>query len=155
MESITVELNLGGMVHRFLIEARVGVYDIQPDVNMHSAMDYISLAINVAKKSKVKDVVECNQEIMLKLNREQEIALDFPKAIENREFVVYYQPKVDLDTSELCGGEALVRWIKNGKLLPPAEFIPLFEQDGSICRLDFYVLDQVCRDIKAWKQKGK
>ena len=44
--------------------------------------------------------------------------------------------------------------IKNGKVVPPADFIPLFERDGSVCRLDFYVLDQVCRDIKAWKQQG-
>lgn len=154
LEGITVEITLGGMVHSFLIESRIGMYDIQPGENMHPVMNCISLAINAARKSKGRSVVEFNQEILEKINHEQEISADFPKAIENREFMVYYQPKVDLDTCELCGGEALVRWIKNGKVVPPADFIPLFERDGSVCRLDFYVLDQVCRDIKAWKQQG-
>lgn len=154
LEGISVEVNLGGMVHSFLLESRIGMYDIQPGENMHPVMNCISLAINAARKSKGRSVVEFDQEILEKINHEQEISADFPKAIENREFIVYYQPKVDLDTCELCGGEALVRWIKNGKVVPPADFIPLFERDGSVCRLDFYVLDQVCRDIKAWKQQG-
>ncbi|MBO5082510.1 MAG: GGDEF domain-containing protein [Lachnospiraceae bacterium] len=154
LEGISVEVNLSGMLHSFLIESRIGMYDIQPGENMHPVMNCISLAINAARKSKGLNVVEFNQEILEKINHEQEISADFPKAIENREFVVYYQPKVNLDTCELCGGEALVRWIKNGKVVPPADFIPLFERDGSVCRLDFYVLDQVCRDIKAWKQQG-
>ena len=56
----------------------------------------------------------------------------FREAIKNREFVVYYQPKVDMKTNKLCGCEALVRWIKDGKLIPPFKFIPVLEEEGSI-----------------------
>ena len=63
--------------------------------------------------------------------------------LDNDEFKVYYQPKVETDTYHLIGAEALVRWYRKGKLISPCEFIPIIEQNGSICNLDFYVLEQV------------
>ena len=78
----------------------------------------------------------------------------FPKALENREFVVYYQPKVTLEDNCLCGCEALVRWFRDGVMVPPMQFIPVLEWEGSVCKLDFYVLDQVCRDVQEWMAKG-
>jgi EAL domain-containing protein (putative c-di-GMP-specific phosphodiesterase class I) len=74
--------------------------------------------------------------------------------LENKEFEVYYQPKVNLDTNELCGSEALVRWRRAERLLQPEEFIPILEREGSVCALDFYVLERVCENIRVWLDKG-
>ena len=70
------------------------------------------------------------------------------------EFKAYYQPKVDTETYQIVGAEALARWEHEGRLVPPVEFVPVLEQNGMICMLDFYVLEQVCKDIRDWLQKG-
>jgi EAL domain-containing protein (putative c-di-GMP-specific phosphodiesterase class I) len=54
----------------------------------------------------------------------------------------------------LVGAEALVRWVRDGKVISPGEFIPVIEQDGSVCKLDFYMLEHVCRDIRSWLSMG-
>lgn len=82
------------------------------------------------------------------------ISTMFPDAIRNEEFVVYYQPKVSLSDNKLCGCEALTRWVKDGNIVSPADFIPVLEREGTICKLDFYVLDKACADIKRWLETG-
>ena len=83
-----------------------------------------------------------------------EISSVFPDTLIREEFAVYYQPKVGLSDNSLCGCEALTRRIRNGKIISPADFIPVLEREGTICRLDFYVLDKVCADIKRWLDMG-
>ncbi len=62
------------------------------------------------------------------------------EALEKREFQVYLQPKLELSTQTICGAEALVRWIHPVEgIIPPNEFIPLFETNGFIIQLDLYV----------------
>jgi len=79
----------------------------------------------------------------------------FYKALSQREFVVYYQPKVNTYSKQLCGAEALVRWkLPDGSLRPPMEFIPVLEKNGSICKLDFYVLEETCRLLRFCKEEG-
>ena len=69
----------------------------------------------------------------------------FEEAIRNEEFVVYLQPKYSVETEEIVGAEALVRWKRaEGTMVSPGEFIPLFEKDGLIVRLDEYVFRKVC-----------
>lgn len=79
----------------------------------------------------------------------------FPQAIKNEEFLVYYQPKVLLNSYKLTGAEALCRWKHDGKLVPPGDFIPVLENSHLICELDFYMLDHVCRDIRGWLDTNK
>ncbi len=68
------------------------------------------------------------------------------EALNNREFSVVYQPKIDFNTLKVGGAEALVRWFpKEGRTIFPDEFIPVFEQNGFILSLDLYVLEEVCR----------
>ena len=84
----------------------------------------------------------------------KETIAKFSDAIKNKEFLVYYQPKVDMTTNKLCGCEALVRWMHDGKLIPPFSFIPILEDEGYITELDFYVFEKVCEDISVWVSKG-
>ncbi|XOQ43690.1 MAG: Putative signaling protein [Clostridium sp.] len=77
-------------------------------------------------------------------------------AMKNKEFVVYYQPKYSVADETLCGAEALVRWkTDDDTLVPPGEFIPVFERKGKIAKLDRYIFRQVCRDIRKWTDEGR
>lgn len=79
----------------------------------------------------------------------------FESALRNEEFRVFYQPKVSLYNYEMIGAEALCRWFHNGVVIPPGSFIPALEQGDDICRLDFYMLDHACRDIRRWLDEGR
>ncbi len=77
------------------------------------------------------------------------------KALEQRQFIVYYQPKCKIDSSEFIGAEALVRWIHPEQgFMSPGLFIPLFEKNGFITKLDKYVWEEACRQNKEWLDLG-
>ena len=76
-------------------------------------------------------------------------------AIENDEFVVYLQPKFDIEKETILGAEALIRWnYKHKELLSPGRFIPFFEKDGSIGKVDDIVLKKVCEALSKWEKEG-
>ena len=77
-------------------------------------------------------------------------------AIEKDEFVVYLQPKYDIHTEKIKGAEALIRWnYRSRQFLLPYRFIPFFERDGSIGKIDDIVLKKVCATLARWKEEGK
>ena len=78
------------------------------------------------------------------------------RAIENEEFLVYYQPKYDPRTDELRGAEALIRWKapEEENMISPGRFIPIFEKNGFITEIDHYMLSHVAKDQKAWLDAG-
>jgi EAL domain-containing protein (putative c-di-GMP-specific phosphodiesterase class I) len=83
------------------------------------------------------------------------VQLLFPDALRNEEFSVYYQPKVDIRTGEIIGAEALCRWFHEGEMISPDAFIPMLEETNDICKLDFYMLEHACRDIRRWMDEGR
>lgn len=112
------------------------------------------LAKNEVKGSLTTKYKFCDETVKLRVEyRNMEIA--FKKAMEKHEFQVWYQPKYDMRTGEICGAEALVRWQKaDGSIISPGSFIPVFENTGQIIELDEEVLRIVCRDIKELRDKG-
>ncbi|MBF0427410.1 MAG: diguanylate cyclase [Magnetococcales bacterium] len=84
---------------------------------------------------------------------EMEVALR--AALENGEFRLYYQPKIDIATRRVVGAEALVRWQKaDGTLVPPNDFIPLAESTGLIVPMGKWILYEACRQNKRWLDEG-
>ena len=79
----------------------------------------------------------------------------FPEALRKEEFFAVYQPKYNIKTGKIIGAEALCRWRHNGELVTPGGFIPALEETNDICILDFYMLAQVCRDIRRWLDEGR
>ena len=87
------------------------------------------------------------------LRREVEANLD--AALAAHEFVVYLQPQFSAAGGGVTGAEALVRWDDPRRgLLPPGDFIPVLEENGSITELDFYVLEEVCLFLREWLDAG-
>ncbi len=79
----------------------------------------------------------------------------FEEALAQRQFEVWYQPKYSPATGQLVAAEALVRWRRpDGVLVPPGRFIPLFEKNGMIAKLDGYIFDSVCAQQRAWMDEG-
>ncbi|WP_313527270.1 EAL domain-containing protein [Anaerotignum sp.] len=86
---------------------------------------------------------------------EQFIISNMKSALLNEEFVVYFQPKFDLVSEQICSAEALVRWMHPVKgMIPPNRFIKSFEKNGFITDLDFYVWEQTCKWIRSWIDRG-
>lgn len=90
------------------------------------------------------------------IQENRELEEHFETALENEEFEIWYQPKYSAHSRKLVGAEALVRWRRaDGALIPPLKFIPLFERNGNIIRLDEYVFRAVCRQQKEWQKQGQ
>jgi diguanylate cyclase (GGDEF)-like protein/PAS domain S-box-containing protein len=76
------------------------------------------------------------------------------RALERREFRLFYQPKIDARSGRLAGVEALLRWQRNGELVQPGQFIPLAERSSLILDIGAWVIDEACRQLRAWMDAG-
>jgi len=117
--------------------------------------DRAALAAKTVKGHYMKSYAFYDDKMRLSIENEQNIINEMSDALENNEFVPYYQPKYDVKTNKPVGAEALARWIHPTKgFISPGVFIPIFEKNGFISKLDFYIWECVCKQLKEWKDKG-
>lgn len=117
--------------------------------------DRAALAAKTVKGHYMKSYAFYDDKIRLFIENEQNIINEMSDALENNEFVPYYQPKYDVKTNKPVGAEALARWIHPTKgFISPGVFIPIFEKNGFISKLDFYIWECVCKQLKEWKDSG-
>lgn len=143
---------------RVKVSASAGVYMIPAGFIMQNPgeiMDKIIAASQAARSGVKAHVVYFDDELQARRERFMRIQQRFPEALGNEEYHVFYQPKIDLLTGKLAGAEALCRWFRDGEVFVPNDFIPTLEMSTEICKLDFYMLDHVCRDIRRWMDGGK
>ncbi len=134
---------------------RCSIYKIRPEDTIDTVLNSCTMAMSKLRFEKaVDDFIEYEDEMFDNILKDGDILTSYKKAINNGEFCVYYQPKVDIRNNSLCGAEALVRWIKDGQLIPPSMFVPLLESEGLITALDMYVYERVCKDIREWEEAG-
>lgn len=138
------------------IKISCGVYVID-DFNMDIAEMY-DRAFMAAKNCKGKfidNISYYNESMIENLKKEQFVINEVNKALEEEQFVVFLQPKINLITNKCFGAEALVRWKHPEKgMLSPAEFIPIYERNGIIGRLDQYMWRHVCKLLRKWIDEG-
>ena len=138
------------------IKLRMGVMPWETDITPRQQLEQANLACNMSRGRYNEHVVVFDSHIRDRNIYEQQLKNDLDRAIAGDEIEVYYQPKFDIrsDIPELCGAEALVRWNHpDHGLIPPDDFIPLFEQTGQITELDQYVWKNVAADITRWKKE--
>ncbi len=141
---------------KVFISATVGYYLIPEDVKSEEdVMDNVSIAYNQAKNVTREAYVIYTEELADRIKEGKELEELFPQALEDEEFVAYYQPKVALKDYTLAGAEALCRWFHNGQMVMPGKFIPVFERSKAVTLLDFYMLERVCKDMRQWMDAGK
>ena len=142
---------------RVVLSACAGVYIIPPEfkyVNYGSIVQVIYPTCQTAKLEKEGTIVYASKKSVEQKENISRVRRHFEEALEKEYFHAYYQPKVDVQSGKLVGAEALCRWIYEGQIVPPMEFIPVLENNMDICRLDFYMLDRVCKDIRRWLDQG-
>ena len=136
------------------MSAYAGIHNIDADdVSGEVVISNAYEALNYGKSSGTR-VTYMNSELSAMIKDDKKFSSDIPIAMANEEFVAFYQPKVNSKTNTLCGAEALVRWIRNGQLIPPGKFIPIMETKDLMCDMDFYMLRHVCADIAGWIELG-
>lgn len=142
-------------------EARIicmmGVYLINDTSKTLSAMmDCANTARKSIKNAHQSSYAFFNQEIEAINIREHHLTQIMKQSLQNKEFVVYYQPKINIHTKLCIGLEALVRWKRSEtEIIPPNDFIPLFERNGFITEIDLFVLETVCIQIREWLKEGR
>ena len=94
--------------------------------------------------------------IYKKIYKQNYIENNMQSSLDNNEFRLFLQPKVDPKINKVIGAEALVRWIKDdGTVIYPNEFIPLFEKNGFCEKLDLYMIEKACQKIRSWIDNNK
>lgn len=139
------------------IKASYGVYIIDDsEMDISEMYDRAYLAAKSCKGQFVENVVYYNENMIENMKHEQYIINQVNRAITEEQFVVFLQPKVDLATGKPYGAEALVRWNHPQKgLMFPGDFIPVYERNGIIGRLDQYMWTKVCMLLRKWLDEGK
>lgn len=135
------------------VKLHAGIYRVtDTDMPVGLMCDRAAVAVRSIKNNYVKRWINYDSRLNYILE-EQELVNDMQAALDNREFFVMYQPIVDSATKKIVSAEALVRWQHPVRgLISPGVFIPLFEHNGFITNLDYYVCEEVCRFL-AWQQE--
>lgn len=123
--------------------------------SLDEMMNHVMAALRRAKDIHQNNIWFFDKELHRKEVMENYVETHMNQAVRDREFHLFLQPKVDLMSGKISGAEALVRWIKaDGEMIYPDQFIPLFESNGFCVRLDMYMVETVCRQIRQWQDMG-
>lgn len=131
-----------------------GVYVVQHVQSPNLIIDKANIARRCAKGNYDNAYVTYNQNLESLSERERQIENRSAFALENNEFIPFLQPKFDVDTNEVVGVEALARWKAKDRMISPAEFVPVFEKNGFITKLDFVIFEAVFQFMKKMLDEG-
>lgn len=133
-----------------------GIYKIvERDIPVSIMLDYAKLACRSIKGNVINNYSFYTESLRKQILNEVEIERDMEQALEDGQFKLFLQPKYDIESKEIIGAEALCRWFHPQKgVLSPASFIPLFERNGFVVKLDRYMWEETCKVIRYWLDHG-
>lgn len=148
----TIIKNIKGCFDTYNIEIVAGIYaNFDKSLGIRVVSDRSGISKSIAKRQNYVWYHFFEEENRIDILKEKKIENAMERALENGEFEVYLQPKYSLITEEIFGAEALVRWNKPGVgIIKPDDFIPVFERNGFIRKLDLYMFEKVCKIISEW-----
>ena len=132
----------------------VGVYVSIPGDPLSAMYDHALIALQEIKGSYVEHIRFYDPDRYLRDRDDKLLLMNVRQSIENDDFLFYLQPQVHEQTGKVVGAEALCRWIRNGTLVSPGQFIPTLEKTGTIFDVDCIVWDKACRWLKSLQERG-
>ncbi len=138
------------------LELVFGVYIIE---DLHEPVrimgDRAAVARLNIKKNAMENIAFYDNKLQMSADSKHFVESNMKLALENKEFNIYLQPKFSISGNNAVGYEALVRWIHPEKgMIPPCDFIPLFEENGFILKLDAFVWECACQVLRDWIDRG-
>ena len=157
LDSVSTGLAGDGVISDSRVRLRMGVYEnADKALDVERRFDRAKMAADTVRNSFTKTIGIYDSRLHEEEVFSEQLLEDFPRAIEERQFCVYYQPKYDVrgEIPALASAEALIRW-KHPALgmISPGKFIPLFEKNGLIQQLDHYVWREAAATIRSWKEQ--
>lgn len=146
-----LQLNLKGF-REYSYEFVFGVYQIDDrSISVRTMCDCAAMARQSIKKNALESVAFYNKNMQKAIKERKFVESHMKKALDNNEFIIYLQPKFSISSGEAIGYEALVRWQSPERgMIYPDGFIPLFEENGFITKLDAYVWECACMVLRDW-----
>ncbi len=140
----------------FSVNMYLGIYEVEDRSLPVSGMcDRAQMALGTVKGNYEKKIAFYDRALRDNLLSEQKLAREAEIALEEEQFLIYLQPQIDTQ-GRVLGGEALVRWQHPEQgLIMPGKFIGVMEKNGMIAKLDYYIWELACRQLRAWKDKGR
>lgn len=161
IESVSTEVNrfLEETGCKYTLRLYVGLYEVDDSsLSLVGMLDRANIARKNSKaaiRGHLYDCVFYSDLERLRMIKTKDIENKMEQALADEEFLVYLQPKIELENKTVVGAEALVRWQdKERGLIPPGDFIPCFEANGFIIKLDLYVFEHICRLLRKWIDMG-
>ena len=154
LRALSAPHNIGG--HDLHIDGSIGI-SIYPEdgEDAGTLIKNADTAMYHAKEKGRNNFQFFKAEMNLRAVERQSLESNLRRALEREEFLLHYQPKVDLDTGEITGVEALIRWQQPDRgLVPPAQFVPIAEDCGLIVHIGRWAMREACRQARSWQDAG-
>lgn len=133
-----------------------GIYIMNdPDMPSRRCGDNAGIARQSVKGNALENIAFFNESALADMHKIQRIEEDMNNALKDGEFLMFLQPKVSISSGKIIGAEALARWQHHSKgLISPKDFIPVFEKNGFILKLDRFIWESAARQIRSWIDAG-